>query len=152
MLACDPGLKGAFCLFDAGKIIWVKDMPVVRIKGKSRLDFSGLRSFIPHWLHAFVIEDVSGAPGQSAPSAFNFGYGVGYLVATAEARGVKVIKIRPAEWKPAMKVPADKKLARARATELFPDDACRWARVKDDGRAEAAMLALYAERKMNDGT
>jgi hypothetical protein len=33
------------------------------------------------------------------------------------------------------------------ASQYFPDSADQWARVKDDGRAEAALIALYGKGK-----
>jgi crossover junction endodeoxyribonuclease RuvC len=42
-----------------------------------------------------------------------------------------------------MHLSADKGESRRRATQLFPDYADQWTRVKDDGRAEAALLAFY---------
>jgi hypothetical protein len=43
----------------------------------------------------------------------------------------------------AMLVPADKKAAVNRASELFPNCTAAWSRQMDHGRAEAAIIALY---------
>jgi crossover junction endodeoxyribonuclease RuvC len=54
----------------------------------------------------------------------------------------------PQTWKKALGVPADKNAARARACQLFPNMASKFARVKDDGRAEAALIALFGYRDL----
>lgn len=38
--------------------------------------------------------------------------------------------------------------SRARASELMPRHAGQWVRVKDDGRAEAALIALHGMREL----
>lgn len=99
----------------------------------------------------FFLEQVNGLPGQSAPRAFNFGLGYGVLRMAALASGLQLHPIPPATWKTAMRAPKDKLAAIQRATELLPHSAALWAKGTGEqsqrgGRAEAAMLALYAER------
>lgn len=99
----------------------------------------------------FVLEQVNGFPGQSAPRAFNFGWGYGVLRVAALAAGLQLYTIPPATWKNAMRAPKDKLASMQRASELLPHSAALWAKGTGDqaqrsGRAEAAMLALYAER------
>lgn len=42
-----------------------------------------------------------------------------------------------------MQCPAEKDGSRMRASQLLPGFASNWDRKKDDGRAEASMIALY---------
>jgi hypothetical protein len=42
-----------------------------------------------------------------------------------------------------MRVPADKKASKNRASELFPYCTAGWSREMDHGRSEAAIIALY---------
>ena len=49
-------------------------------------------------------------------------------------------------WKKAMGVTADKRSSRDVAARRWPTEAHRFARVRDDGRAEAALLAEYGRR------
>ena len=44
-------------------------------------------------------------------------------------------------------LPSDKELSRRRAIETWPGSAGMFARKKDDGRAEAALLALWGQRR-----
>jgi crossover junction endodeoxyribonuclease RuvC len=46
-------------------------------------------------------------------------------------------------WKRAMQVPSDKGACRMRAMQTFPGHSDLFRRVKDDGRAEAALLGFY---------
>ena len=47
-----------------------------------------------------------------------------------------------------MAIPKAKDGARARASELLPSYSHLWQRVKDDGRAEAALIALWGARML----
>jgi hypothetical protein len=51
--------------------------------------------------------------------------------------------VSPAKWKKALGLSADKGASRRRAIELWPERAQWFARVKDDGRAEAALIAYW---------
>jgi crossover junction endodeoxyribonuclease RuvC len=150
ILAADPGLTGALALYD-GRRLEVRDMPTLTriVSGKPRkaLDEQGVHDLFG-WARmmdatTFVIEQVNGMPGQSGPAAFTFGYGVGVLTACAVAHGFAIERVAPARWKAAMNCPADKRAARARASELLPAYSSLWSRQKDDGRAESSMLALW---------
>ena len=59
------------------------------------------------------------------------------------ANFIPLTMVAPLKWKRALGVPADKDGARARASQLLPAHAGLWCRVKDDGRAEAALIAYY---------
>jgi crossover junction endodeoxyribonuclease RuvC len=54
---------------------------------------------------------------------------------------IATITIAPQVWRKVAKVRGGKDASRMRACELFPRDAALFARVKDDGRAEAALIA-----------
>jgi crossover junction endodeoxyribonuclease RuvC len=162
ILACDPGLSGAFACLD-GSQLHIGDMPTIRRPAGKR---NTLRPFpdrptiilrLQTWYalgcDVLIIELVGGIPGQAAHGAFTFGHGAGGITYAAEALGFRVVEVPAMRWKSAMKVPADKEKAIARATELFPAYVNRWAPVRGNGseaqrsgRAEAAMLALYGQQ------
>lgn len=83
-------------------------------------------------------------PGDGKVQAFAFGRSVGVVRGVLEALGVPVDEVAPNVWKPAMRVPAEKDKARARASYLLPSAAKFWPLKKHDGRAEAALIGLYA--------
>lgn len=149
ILACDPGLHGAFAWTD-GTALAVRDMPTrtetVNRRQRLVIDEAGVERMLRSCrsrASVLVIEQVSGMPGQSGPAAFTFGYGVGVVVGAAQVLGYEIEKVAAARWKAVMGVPADKNKARARASELWPGHEETWALKKHDGRAEAAILALY---------
>ena len=150
IFAIDPGLQGALARYD-GQHLSVLDMPLTKRRlasGKTRdaIDEVELVRLVQmacmecDWL---LMEAVGGIPAQSAPAAFTFGRGVGVIIGAAISAGIKREEIHPATWKGALRVPANKEAARARASELLPAYSGLWTRQKDDGRAEASLLALY---------
>ena len=145
VLGVDPGLHGALALIDdeIGLTV-VQDMPVVRV-GKTSVISEGLlreliRDLSPN--HAFV-ERVHSMPKQGVVSSFNFGMGYGLLRGVLAGLGISTTLVTPNEWKRAMRLGPDKGEARVIAGRVFPLNARDFARVRDDGRAEAALLAFY---------
>lgn len=90
------------------------------------------------------VERVNYMPGQRGVWTFAEGYGV--ILGTLGALGVPVRHVTPAVWKKAARLGKDKTAARQLACELWPDQSDLFARVKDDGRAEAALIALHGWR------
>jgi crossover junction endodeoxyribonuclease RuvC len=145
----DPGLSGAIALYREDELT-IYDMPTHEIttngKKRRRLDLYALA----HWfdLNGFsiwqaVIEDVHAMPGQGVSSSFKFGFVAGAVQAMVAAHFVAVKLVSPRVWKSALKLTADKDASRLRASQIFPKHSHLWARAKDDGRAEAALLAYY---------
>jgi crossover junction endodeoxyribonuclease RuvC len=156
IIACDPGLSGALALWcwKTGRLDVVR-MPVQQkqIAGRKLrtvIDegevLSSFQAFAAMGATHLFIEAVGGLPGQSAPAAFNFGQGYGAVRVAALAAGLALEAVPPAVWKQALKVPKDKHAARHRASEMIPTHRHLWSMAKDDGLAEAALLALYGEK------
>lgn len=161
ILSCDPGLGGAFCFYDPklGRME-VEAMPTFTKKtGKSKnrrtLDEHAVFDLIGRWkaegAQHFFIEQVGGMPGQSAPAAFSFGTGYGAVRMAAIAHGLTIEAVPAATWKAAMRVTSNKHGTRQRASEMIPTHRQLWQKATDDGKAEAALLALYAYRHLNGG-
>ena len=51
--------------------------------------------------------------------------------------------VSPQTWKRLFQLGADKRECRVTATRLFPLNVTDFCRVRDDGRAEAALIALF---------
>lgn len=157
ILAIDPGLSGAVAVYwPATGAVQIHDMPTVQAgKGKTSkriIDIQALARIIDDLnkdaiTHCYL-EQVGTRPGEGAVGAFSFGEGVGIIRGILAANFIPVTRIAPSVWKKALGVPAAKDGARARASELLPRHAGQWARVKDDGRAEAAMLGIYGARQL----
>lgn len=155
VLGVDPGGTGALALLTGnGMDVMVADMPTFRVtRGKSaklELDVHGLSDLLEQWApdHCFF-EKVGGMTGESASSSFNFGRIAGAAEALCKAHGARFVFVAPHVWKKAMGlVKAQKDDSRAKATDLWPGAAKEFRRVKDDGRAEAALLAEYGRRQL----
>ena len=140
----DPGLSGAIA-FDCGGSWEIYDMPVVQGRtGKNQIAISTLAAILRDYeiSHAFI-EDVHAMPKQGVSSSFNFGFGCGVIQGVVSTLKIPYTVVTPQKWKKAMGVTADKDSSRARAMQLFPEAGPRFARKKDDGRAEAALIVRY---------
>lgn len=143
----DPGLGGAVGFVDeAGTFAAVVDMPTLPTStGRRQLDPSGLAEIMRHYNPAFtLVERVGPRPGEGASSAFAFGWVYGGLLATLGALALPHGTISPATWKRRAGIPprALKAISIATAKAALPTSAPYLARVKDDGRAEALLLAI----------
>lgn len=152
VLGIDPGLSGAVAVWRDGAIE-IHDMPVLEIvrggKGKRDLDAAVLADCIEATKaqHAFL-EQVWSMPGDGkrpvpGSHSFAFGKSFGIVIGILATLDIPFTLVPAARWKKAMQVPASKDGARARASQLMPKVAHYWPRVRDDGRAEAALIALY---------
>ncbi len=85
-------------------------------------------------------------PKQGVSSTFRTGLGYGIYIGILATLLVPFTEIRARIWKQDMVVPADKDGALLRASELMPKYANLWPLKKDNGVAEAALIALWGER------
>lgn len=145
----DPGKKGAITLIDADALnLYIFDMPITGI-GKSEkrteVDAAELANILDGFVlpDILVMEDVWSSPNDGHVGAFSFGDSVGVIRGVVAALGIELQRARPQVWKASMKVTADKKSSRDRAALLIPSAAKMFSRVKDDGRAESALIGLY---------
>jgi hypothetical protein len=140
----DPGISGAIALIDSdGLLIYAEDLPVVDGRlSSSLLDqwFEDLAPITPDWVY---IEQVHSMPKMGVRSMFTFGHTLGVIEGVVGARRLRSQLVTPTQWKRHMGVTSDKDTSRARALELWPDQADRFRRKKDADRAEAALIAEY---------
>ena len=146
ILAIDPGIHGAFAWCEAEFLIDLADMPTIEVRGKHKIDTRAVCELMAmRDVSLVVIEQAQAMPGgQGITSAFNYGFGAGVLEGVAIGLGLPIEMIRPAVWKKASGTPADKGACRQMASRLWPGKAQDFRRVKDDGRADAALLARWA--------
>jgi crossover junction endodeoxyribonuclease RuvC len=148
----DPGFTGAIALYwpDTGKLE-VHDMPVMKNpKGKTIINPHGVLDVLANegGKSLAVIEQVGAMPGQGVSSMWRFGQGVGHLEMACAACKLPLKYVTPATWKKHFNLSRDKGVSRGVAMQRFPDQAQQFSRVKDDGRAEAALIALYVAEKL----
>jgi len=147
-LGIDPGLTGALALLTPLEVA-VFDMPTIEVRGKRRIDLPALRDILVDDVgpvDLVIVEQVQGVQGSGATSAFNFGYGAGAIEAMLVTLERPVQYVTPQRWTQALGVGSDKGLHRQTAARLFPHQAALFKRVKDDGRADAALLAWWGSR------
>jgi crossover junction endodeoxyribonuclease RuvC len=152
-IGIDPGLTGAIAHLSPAGIIRVRDLPTLRARGsKNTLDVHATVGFLKYLADVsgpdltVILEEVSSMPKQGVVSTFTFGRTFGQLEGAIVGLGMKLHMVRPVVWKKAMGVSADKDAARLAASRAFPEAVDQWARKKDHGRAEAALLTLYGAR------
>jgi len=79
---------------------------------------------------------------------FRFGQGYGAIQMALAGHKIPTRLVTPSKWKSHFGLSRDKGVSRGLAMQRFPEQAQMFSRVKDDGRAEAALIALYGQEKM----
>ena len=146
ILGVDPGASGALAVIRDGGMYDVVDMPV----GLVTVGKSTRRRIVPEllaqelWellpLDAAYVEEVASMPRQGVSSVFTFGQAHGLILGALTALRVPVRRVRPVAWQTKVKAKGD---PRPRALELYPTLAPQLKRKKDEGRADAALIAHY---------
>lgn len=153
ILGVDPGAHGALALIEGGRLLAVADMPMLRVRrgktDKAEVDGYSLASLIKELRPDIAyVEQVGGLPGQSSPAAFNFGRAAGAVEYTLKALGIRVEMVPPVTWKKRLKINDGKDGSRAAAMRYWPSEAEKFKRVKDNDRAEAALIAEYGRQEL----
>jgi crossover junction endodeoxyribonuclease RuvC len=144
ILGIDPGLSGGLALLTATDPLLAAPMPVVTLSGKGEVNLAALAGILDDWQPTLAwVEQQQAMPRQGVASSFRTGQNYGILLGFLAGRLLPVSIVRPAVWKKAMGVPADKTAAVAIATRTFPASSHLWNRKRDDGIAEAALIAAY---------
>ena len=148
ILAIDPGISGALAWLEGEYLVAVEDMPTIEVRGKRRVNAAALSILMAKRdIDLVVIEGVSAMPRQGVSSTFAFGYAAGLIEGVVVGLGLPVEIVQASIWKRRAGVPADKGAVRQMASRYWPGAAASFARVKDDGRADAALLGRwYAQR------
>jgi len=154
ILGIDPGLHGAWAIVGPTmRITDIDDLPIIGAGKQTRLDGGAMAD---HWrcldVSLAVIEAVHSMPRQGVSSSFKFGYACGQILGVIEGLNIPVEFVTPQMWKKHFRLSADKEDARKRAIETFPHDRASFARKRDHGRAEAALIALWGAVKHEAGT
>lgn len=152
ILGVDPGLSGAFAVYGVKDgAVHILDVPTttreVNHKMKRQIDPYQVAAWLElnRPLIAFaVVEKVGSMPGQGVTSSFNFGFTTGVIHGTIAACGIEIQTVAPQVWKRKFGLLGQPKDAsRAEASRRLPQFTHLWPLKKHDGRAEAALLALY---------
>jgi crossover junction endodeoxyribonuclease RuvC len=147
-IGIDPGFSGAIAFYAPKEnIVSIYDMPVYQnAKGKTEINLYELHDILAPETdepHMAIIEQVAAMRGQGVTSMFRFGQSYGATQMAVAAHKIPIRMVTPAKWKAHFGLSRDKGVSRGLAAQCFPNQAKLFSRVKDDGRAEAALLALY---------
>jgi crossover junction endodeoxyribonuclease RuvC len=149
-LGVDPGIYGAIAILENEDIVQIFDMPTSEhIVGKAKKKRVNPQEIVLE-LALFknqhikgIIELVNAMPGQGVTSMFSFGRSLGVIEGVLAGAMIPYTHVTPSVWKKAMGVNAGKDGSRELAMRTWPSKSELFSRKKDDGRAEAALLALY---------
>lgn len=164
IVGVDPGATGAFaCLTDTGELVWCEDMPT------PLTGYMVASIFLLDPIYHVIVERAQARPKERAGAAFNYGTGYGVilgvlsgwaalahhpqttpngLLTTAAIPAPSFETVPPATWKKTLGLTGkDKAAARAMAQQTWPHHAHLFTRVKDHGRAEAALIGLWWVRQ-----
>lgn len=157
ILAIDPGVHGALALWDSEtRKLACADMPTLSIKrGKSaplQVDHIELARTIKllsgdaKRASLAILEQAIVLPTDGRANVARAWHNFGLVKGILAAYCIPAEYPAPRVWKAAMRCPREKDGARYRASQLLPEHAEKWPLKKHDGRAEAALMALYGER------
>lgn len=153
LLGVDPGLSGALALIGPAGLRII-DMPTLQPGKRRIIDEVELARLIDAAgpIDRAYLELVATRPGEGAVGAFAFGKGYGLIRGILRAHFIPIVDIAPRRWKAAVGIPAGagKDASRAKAKDIFQREAGAFARVKDDGRAEAALIAHYGVMSLGE--
>lgn len=146
IVGIDPGVSGAIVAVRGREIVTCQDMPTVAVRGKNIVDAAGVvmvLEVLAHQTEIAILEHVQGVQQAGATSAFTFGRGFGVIEGVLAGLGVRHELVRPQRWTKDLRVTRDKGDHRRAAMRLWPGSRDLFARAKDDGRADAALLCHW---------
>lgn len=153
----DPGLSGAIAALVDGVPGPIFDMPTSKVGDWNEVDARALvmhlrfvRSLHPGAYVSACVEKVGARPADGGTSAFRFGEGAGVIRCALEALGIPYQRAIPAVWKRHFGlIKSEKDDARLLAISRFPSVEDLLKRKKDQGRADALLLALWHDQTQN---
>jgi crossover junction endodeoxyribonuclease RuvC len=152
IVGIDPGITGAIAFVKAGSFpsfVAVYDLPtLVEKSGKTRLDLNSLSLLVSTYsedVKLSIVEEVGFMTGKEARgSAFVFGFATGAVHGVLASYSIDTYCVKPAVWKGALGLDANKEKSVQKAISLFPEASQKLKLKKHHGRAEALLLAYFA--------
>lgn len=145
-LGVDPGFSGAWGLIDHhGNYQSCGDMLHNDKHILSRMVWAEMCQAIDRQDLEIIVESVHSMPGQGVASSFRFGSSFGAAIAIVERFNCPWHLVTPQKWKKALQLDSDKNKSLELARELWPN--APLSRKKDNGRAEALLLAEFLRRE-----
>lgn len=169
-MGIDPGLKGAMAIYSPATgllpyFLLVDDIPLKeKVKNRSsriekvirnKVDLVKLHEYFCHYNEYFnvslcILEEPHSMPTDGHVGAFSFGQALGQLQSMLACHEIPHVPVKPQVWKGLMGLKRDKNLSINLACETFPQHVSYFKNKKDDGRAEAAILAKLGCDRFED--
>ena len=150
IIGIDPGNTGAVSLL-LNDNLTIFDIPLKKQMNKKEVDALKLSKFLkPHLkiIRFCIIEEVHSMPRDGVTSAFTFGLHYGKLLGVLDSLDIPTLRVPPNNWKVALGLSSNKKDSLDLAKITFPEYKELFLRKRDDGRAESALIAYYAQKKI----
>lgn len=149
----DVGFTGALAIVgEDGSLAAVYDAPTAVLAGKRQyLPREMANQLRQHEGVEFVaIERQQAYPKQGGSSSFRLGEGYGLWQGIASALGLRLEIVEPTRWKRWIGIAkgSDKDASRLMAQRRWPERARWFERKKDDGRADAALIAAWGRSEL----
>ena len=144
VVGVDPGVTGAIAVIIDGRLKSVWDMPM----HDSRCDGAHVHEILEGVAMAHdttvVVEDTQPMPKNGSIASFKLGLNTGVVLGVVQSMSLPLRRVRPSDWKRGQGlIGKTKNASRGLASELYPEFANQFRLVKNDGRAEAALIARY---------
>lgn len=147
ILAVDPGNGGALAFVNMAGALIVHDMPLIKPGKRSVIDRVEVARIIDAAgpIVAAYVEYSATRPGEGSVQSFTFGHGRGIIMGIITAHFIPIHEPHPVTWKRALGIRpgSGKDVSRALAKNWWPKQAEEFCRIKDEGRAEAALIGFY---------
>lgn len=145
-MGIDPGFSGAWGLIDHhGKYQSCGDMLHNDKHILSRAVIAEMSQAVDRQDVQIIVEAVHSMPRQGVSTTFKFGMAYGAAIAIAERFNCPWHLVTPQKWKKLLNLDSDKNNSLELARSLWPN--APLSRKKDNGRAEALLLAEYLRRE-----
>ncbi len=161
IIGIDPGITGAICFFEDGKILDVIEMPNMPEGKKNKKQVNGAQitneilsriRTIDKTSIKVVIEQVSAMPGQGVTSMFNFGQTFGAIKGICAALQLPIFFVRPSKWKKHFElINSSKDSSRTKAIEMYPKLSNQLAKKKDVNKSDAILITrFFSETRLTE--
>lgn len=141
IIGIDPGVTGAMAVIEKGQLTGL--MPMMASEGRVSGSWIALQlsSYKPDYV---VVEDVHAMPRNGSVASFKLGYNYGVIVGVVQSLSHPLVRVSPQKWKRTYSLTGKgKDASRFLAQELYPSHAGDFRLKKDDGKAEAALIARW---------
>jgi hypothetical protein len=154
IIGIDPGVSGAAAALSPAtkdypsSILEAIDLPTRSDGRRRQIDAQRLALWVEQINPArIIIEAVGPMPSDGVLAAFRFGMAVGTIHAVCRLMDIEPELVSPQEWKSYyLLLHSDKEASRKKALRLFPTARSLLGYKKDHNRAEAMLIARWADR------